>query len=252
MKNNISLAQWALVDEFRWGKATALEFPKMAATEFGISGIEWVNTLMGMPTQNHLDQIKLNALQHGVEMVLVMVDDEGDGCASTPEGRKQFAINHRKWIDIAAYLGCQAIRTNCRGEAGMDPLEAIRYATESYQLLLDYARPNNMRVLVENHGGFSNDGEWMVALNESLGDPLFGSYPDWREPMLGFDNVEYVRQVLPFAGGMSYRNQPTEEQTAAMIRMTMEGGYVGWYGIESNGREAIRQGVSLLRKHLGI
>ena len=48
-------------------------------------------------------------------MVLIMVDDEGDGCASTKEERRQFTLNHRKWIDIAHYLGCHAIRTNCRG-----------------------------------------------------------------------------------------------------------------------------------------
>jgi hypothetical protein len=31
------------------------------------------------------------------------------------ETRMQAAVNHRKWVDIAAYLGCFAIRCNCTG-----------------------------------------------------------------------------------------------------------------------------------------
>ena len=51
---------------------------------------------------------------------------------------------------------------------------------------------------------------------------------------------------------MSYRNQPTEEQTAKMIKMSHDAGYRGWYGIESSGRDAIMQGKELLKKYLDI
>ena len=78
----------------------------------------------------------------------------------------------------------------------------------------------------------------------------FGSYPDWRQPSDVFDNVGYLEKMLPYAGGMSYRNQPTEELTAKMIRMSKDSGYRGWYGIESSGREAIKKGIDLLRKYL--
>jgi hydroxypyruvate isomerase len=49
---------------------------------------------------------------------------------------------------------------------------------------------------------------------------------------------------------MSYRNQPTEEITAKMIKLCMETGYRGWYGIESSGREEIKKGKELLKKYL--
>ena len=81
-----------------------------------LNGIEFVNTLFEVPTIEYLNTLKRNADDVNVEMILIMVDDEGDGCASTEKERKQFAINHRKWIDIAQYLGCHAIRTNCRGD----------------------------------------------------------------------------------------------------------------------------------------
>ncbi|MGB4901367.1 MAG: TIM barrel protein [Saprospiraceae bacterium] len=250
MKSDISLAQWALVDEVKSGKWKNLDFPKIAREDFGLNGIEFVNTLFEVPTEGYLKKLKANAATHGVTMVLIMVDDEGDGASDTSAGRKQFDINHRKWIDIAHYLGCHAIRTNCRGPKDADKNEALKWAIESYSMLLDYAKSSGIKVVIENHGGVSNDPDWMVSLMKSINHPLFGTYPDWRSPSPEFDNVTYLEKMLPYAMGMSYRNQPTEELTARMIKMSKEGGYIGWYGIESTGRDAIHQGISLLKKYL--
>jgi L-ribulose-5-phosphate 3-epimerase len=252
IRDDISLAQWALVQEIRDGLWKNLDFPRIAREDFGLNGIEFVNTLFEVPTVSYLNQLKKNAEDHGITMVLIMIDAEGDGCEPTPELRKQFVINHRKWIDIAHYLGCHAIRTNCRGPEDVDKKEALKWAAESYHMLLEYAMEARIRVCIENHGGVSNDADWMVALMKKVNNLYFGSYPDWRSPSDSFDNVAYLEKVLPWAVGMSYRNQPTEELTAKMIRMSYEGGYRGWYGIESSGREAILQGKELLLKYLKI
>jgi len=246
------LAQWALVDEIREGKWKNLDFPRIAREDFGLNGIEFVNTLFEVPTVSYLNQLKKNADDHGVKMVLIMIDAEGDGCEPTPELRKQFVINHRKWIDIAQYLGCKAIRTNCRGPRDVDKEEALKWAAESYNMLLEHAIPAGISVCIENHGGVSNDADWMVALLKEVNNLYFGSYPDWRGPSDSFDNVEYLEKMLPWAVGMSYRNQPTEELTAKMINLSHDSGYRGWYGIESSGRDAIMQGKELLKKYLEI
>jgi sugar phosphate isomerase/epimerase len=248
--DDISLAQWALVEEIREGKWKTLDFPKVAREEFGLNGIEFVNTLFEVPTEGYLRKLKANASSHGVKMVLIMVDDEGDGCSNTKEGRKQFEINHRKWVDAAHYLGCHAIRTNCRGPQEVDKNEALKWATESYNALLEYAAPANINIVIENHGGVSNDPDWMVALMKKVNNPAFGTYPDWRSPSSQFDNYTYLQKTLPFAKGMSYRNQPTEDLTAKMIRLSKDGGYKGWYGIESSGRDEIKKGITLLKKYL--
>jgi L-ribulose-5-phosphate 3-epimerase len=250
IKDDISLAQWALVEEVQSGKWKTLDFPKIARNDFGLNGIEFVNTLFEVPTEGYLRRLKRNAADNGVTMVLIMVDDEGDGCSATKEERRQFEINHRKWIDAAAYLGCVAIRTNCRGTEKVDKQEALKYSTETYQMMMEYAVPAKISVLIENHGGVSNDADWMVSLLKAVDNLYFGSYPDWRSPSSTFDNINYLQKMLPFAGGMSYRNQPTEELTAKMINMAKDAGYRGWYGIESTGREEIKKGIALLKKYL--
>ena len=249
-KDDISIAQWALVSEVREGKWKTLDFPRIAREDFGINGIEFVNTLFEVPTVNYLNTLKRNADDHGVTMVLIMVDAEGDGASATKKERRQFAINHRKWIDIAQYLGCHSIRTNCRGPENAPREDALKWAVESYNDLLEYAMSAKVGVLIENHGRLSNDADWVVSIMKEVDNLYFGTLPDWREPQPDFDNYAFLEKTLPYAGGMSYRNQPTEELTAKMIRLARNSGYRGWYGIESSGRPAIRKGKELLEKYL--
>lgn len=248
--DDISIAQWSLVDEIRNGKWKTLDFPKIAREDFDINGIELVNTLFEVPTLQYLKTLKKNAEDHGVSMVLIMVDDEGETCTPSEDERKQTVINHQKWIDIANYLGCHAIRTNCRGPKDAPKNEALKWAADTYNMMLEYAVPANVSILIENHGGFSNDADWMVTLMKEVNHLYFGSYPDWREPGPNFDNVDFLCKMLPYAGGNSYRNQPTEELTAQMIKMCKDAGYRGWYGIESSGRDAILKGKQILQKYL--
>ena len=251
-KDDISIAQWALVDEIRSGKWTNLDFPRVAREDFGINGIEFVNTLFELPTYSYLKRLQSNAAKYNVIMVLIMVDDEGETCDPNQNERIQTAINHRKWVDIAKFLGCNAIRTNCRGPQNAPKDMALEWAADTYKRLLDYAAPKGIKVCIENHGGLSDDADWMVDLIKKVNHPYFGSYPDWRSPGPGFDNVDYLKKMLPFAVGLSYRNQPTEELTGRMIKLCQDGGYSGWYGIESSGREGIKQGKELLKKYLKI
>jgi len=249
-KDDISIAQWALVEEIRKGKWNTLDFPKIAREDFDINGIEFVNTLFDVPTLDYLNNLKKNAEDYGVTMVLIMIDDEGETCTPSKEERKQTVINHQKWIDIAHYLGCHSIRTNCRGPQDISKEDALKWSAETYRMMLEYAIPANISILIENHGGVSDDPDWIVALMKEVDSLYFGTYPDWRGPSDRFDNYAYLEKTLPYAGGMSYRNQPTEELSAKMIKLCHDAGYRGWYGIESSGREAISKGKEILQKYL--
>jgi L-ribulose-5-phosphate 3-epimerase len=250
LTDDISLAQWSLIEEFRAGKWKTLDFPRLAREDFGLNGVEFVNTLFEVPTETYLKELKKSAADHDVRPILIMIDDEGDGCSPHCQGRQEFVTFHRKWIDIAQYLGCHAIRTNCRGPHPVDKIDALDWASESYAKLLEYARPAGIKILIENHGGVSNDPDWMVSLMKAMDDPFFGTYPDWRQPSDDFDNLTYLKKTLPFAKGMSYRNQPTDDLTLQMLGLCRESGFHGWYGIESGGREAIRKAISILKNYL--
>ena len=57
-KDNISLAEWALVEEIRAGKWKNLDFPRIAREDFDLGGIEFVNTLFESPTETYLKKLK--------------------------------------------------------------------------------------------------------------------------------------------------------------------------------------------------
>ena len=113
IKDDISIAQWALVDEIRSGKWKTLDFPSIARKDFGLNGIEFVNTLFEVPTLGYLNRLKKNAEDNNVTMVLIMVDDEGDGCAMTKEERKNPKIlNGRRRLRIAKGSGTSVQEVN--------------------------------------------------------------------------------------------------------------------------------------------
>ncbi|MCJ7812131.1 sugar phosphate isomerase/epimerase [bacterium] len=241
-QDDISLAEWSLVGKIRNGEITNLDVPQICREEFDINGLEFVNTLFENPTSGYLQRLKRNAEDNGVKLVLIMVDDEGSMASAVQEERKQTVINHRKWIDIAQFLGCHAIRTNCRGPADATPENLLNYAEESFHLLLEYAKEAKINVIIENHGGISSDPDFLVALMNRFNDPDFGLLPD-----LGNfpDDIrtEAIRKVAPYAKGISVKtyydvdgNHPRYD-VEALIKMVHDLGYSGFWGIEAEGSE---------------
>jgi len=92
--DDISLAQWSLIDEWRAGKWKTLDIPRLAREDFDLNGVEFVNTLFELPTESYLKQLKQNAADHGITMVLIMVDDEGDGSLERTGVGASWAFKH--------------------------------------------------------------------------------------------------------------------------------------------------------------
>src|SRR5260370_40877967 len=120
--DDISLAAWSINRSFcgahRWKN---LDLPRIAREQFNINAIEFVNQFFENPMLGYLNQLRKNADTYGVRFVLIMVDGEGDMSACDKKERMQAAIAHRKWVDIAHYLGCHAIRCNMeRTAAGLE------------------------------------------------------------------------------------------------------------------------------------
>src|SRR5258706_13660919 len=159
-KLRISLAEWSFHKAIESRLMTNLDFPRIAREQFNIEGLEFVNGLWEAPTQGYVQRLKSNMEKTGTKGVLIMCDDEGAMGHSDRPQRMQAAMNHRKWVDIAAELGCHSIRTNMYPAS--EPTtpqqvdEFIKYCAESFTDLCGYARTHNLNVIIENHGGISS------------------------------------------------------------------------------------------------
>jgi sugar phosphate isomerase/epimerase len=183
-----------------------------------------------------------------------MVDDEGDLVAKDRQVRIQAAINHRKWVEIAAYLGCHAIRCNARG-GGSTPEEdpdALDRAAEGFGSVLDYAKEFKINVLIENHGGLSSHPRWLPALMEKVNSPHFGILPDYGNyrSTKEADLFEAVRLAMPYAKGVSVKAGWLPDGTLPdydlekLLGISKESGYTGFWGIESSIRRGRNQRLS--------
>jgi len=242
-ENKISLAAWSLIRSFQAGVWKLTDLHRICREDFELEGLEYVNNFFESPRAGYLNQLNKNAQEYGIKNVLIMVDEEGDMVARDRAERMQAAVNHRKWVEIAAFLGCHAIRCNARG-AGDTPAEdpdAIKRAAESFSALVEYAKEFKINVIIENHGGISSDPEWLPALCREINSPHFGILPDFGNYLRGVDAAEALKKALPYAKGVSVKAawMPDGSHVPAWdlekcLRTAKDCGYQGFWGIESS------------------
>jgi sugar phosphate isomerase/epimerase len=244
-KNAISLATWSIVGSFRAQVWKLTDVARICREDFGVDGIEYVTSFFEVPVESYLRELNQAAAKYGVKNVLIMVDDEGNMVAKDKNVRDQAAINHRKWIEIAAYLGCHAIRCNAGG-GGQTPEQdpdALDRAAEAFSSLLDYAKEFKINVLIENHGGMSSYPHWLPELMKKVNSPHFGILPDYGNYRTKEADVyEAVRLAMPYAKGVSVKAQWLADGTnpqydlEKLLTISKESGYTGFWGIESSMR----------------
>ena len=242
-KDDISLAAWSINRSFfgahRWKN---LDLPRIAREQFNINGLEFVNQFFENPMLGYLNQLKKNGDAHGVRFVLIMIDSEGDMSAVDKKDRTQAAIAHRKWVDIAHYLGCHAIRCNMGGprQNWKQDANLVSRAAESFHNLLGYAQQSGVNIVIENHGRASSDADVVVKLMKAVNNPNFGTLPDFGNVNPGDDHAEVIRKIVPYAKGISVKAAWAADGThpgwdlEKIIRICQESGYHGFWGIESS------------------
>ncbi|MFQ5445908.1 MAG: sugar phosphate isomerase/epimerase family protein [Saprospiraceae bacterium] len=274
----ISLAQWSLHRTIREKKELDnLDFAATARNKYGIDAVEYVNQFFAdkAKDQAYLADMKQRAADNGVTNVLIMIDNEG-GMAETGDKLRQQAIeNHYKWVDAAHFLGCHSIRVNAFS-SNPDPVAAASAAADGLSKLANYAKPAGINIIVENHGGFSSNGQWLSGVMELVGMDNVGTLPDFGNfcirrdnkdgsPWEGdcveeYDRYKGVAEMMPFAKGVSAKSHDFDENGncvetdyVRMLKVVKEAGYTGRIGIEYEGDklsedEGIRRTKALLER----
>jgi len=244
-KQGISLAAWSFSGSFFQGKWKLLELPGILRDKLGITALEHVNQFFENPVLNYLQKLRQSCKDAGVESTILMVDNEGGTAAVDKAERVLSATMHRKWVDVAHYLGCHSVRINVYGhpEDWKNDRDLVNRAAESIHLILDYAKGSGLNIIVENHGRASSDPDILVALVKKVNHPKFGLLCDLGNWNPGDDRYAAVRKTLPYAKGLSVKGTWGADLDPAfdaekLVRTALEGGYVGWWGLEVTPRRA--------------
>ncbi|MDQ3016055.1 MAG: sugar phosphate isomerase/epimerase [Bacteroidota bacterium] len=268
----ISLAEWSLHKALQGGQLDNLDFPKKATT-FGIYAVEYVNAFFKEKARDsaYLAELNRRSGDLGVKQLLIMVDGEG-GLAEVNEAARLKAVeNHHKWIEAAKTLGCHSIRVNAFSETP-DRTGMHTAAVQSLGSLATYAKPFGINVIVENHGGFSSDGQWLAGVMREIDMDNCGTLPDfgnfcirrvdgaqWTKPCLEeYDRYKGIEEMLPFAKGVSAKSydfdaegNETKIDYKRMIDLVKASDYRGHIGVEYEGsRLSEDEGIIATKKLL--
>lgn len=258
----ISLAQWSLHKPLFAKEIDNLDFAKIAKEKYGIEAVEYVNQFFKdkAKDEKYLAEMKKRTSDLGVTNVLIMVDGEGS-LGDTDEAKRTQAVeNHYKWVDAAKFLGCHSIRVNAATNANY--AEGQKLAADGLRRLSEYAKPLDMGVIVENHGGLSSDGKWLSETIRLTGMANCGTLPDFGN-FYEYDRYQGVTDLMPLAKAVSAKSYDFDEQGnetkidfPRMMKIVLAANYHSWVGIEYEGNrmspdDGIMATKKLLEKCMG-
>lgn len=248
----ISLAQWSLhrtfFGEVLEGDIEPIEFPTITKNEFDINAIEYVNQFFHdkAEDQSFLRELKSRQEDAGVRALLIMCDAEGNLGDTDEERRNQAVENHYKWVEAAEFLGCHSIRVNAVGQGTKQ--EVTEASIDGLSNLSKFAANHDINVVVENHGGYSSNGAWLVDVIEQVNLENCGTLPDFGNFMIDqdteYDKYKGVEEMMPYAKGVSAKSHAFDDDGKEsnidynrMLTIVKEAGFNGHIGIEYEGDE---------------
>ena len=229
----------------RWigsGKLDHLDYPALAKKELGITHIEyWNRPFNGKHTdKKYVGELAKRTTGEGMKNVLIPVDARHQLDASAKDQRDKAVEEHKGWIDCAAQLGCDAIRVNCR--SGGNPDLNLKNASDGVGRLCDYAKGSKVKVVIEPHGGHSQNPDWLLKAMKVLDRPNAGILPDFNN-FGSYDRYDGVTKSLPYAPAVCAKALRFDEKGNEvhtdyfrMLKIIYESDYSGVISIEFEGR----------------
>lgn len=265
----ISLAQWSLNKKIRGGEMDPFDFAK-EAKNLGFDAIEYVSGLYRTQVNDiGIDEVvkklKAESEKHGVKNLLIMIDGEGNLATSDENELNDALEKHKKWVDAAKALGCHSIRVNAHGDGNYD--ELLNQAVVGLTKLSEYAQTKGINILVENHGGFTSNGQWLSSVMAKVNMPNCGTLPDFGNFCIKrkkdgcedeYDKYKGVKELMPYAKAVSAKSYDFDENGnetvidyVKILQTVKDAGYTGYIGIEYEGhRLGEKEGIIATKKLL--
>ena len=255
----ISLTEYSLHRMIAAKKLDNLDFTAYTKKEFDIDAVEYWNRpfFTKANDKKYIADMRKRSDDVGVKGLVILIDGEGNLGDPDEKKRKDSVQRHHKWVEAAKQLGCHSIRVNARSKGSYD--EQLKLAADGLRQLSEFAANLKMNVIVENHGGYSSNGQWLSAVMKKVGLDNCGTLPDFGN-FGSYDRYKGVTETMPFAKSVSAKSHDFDEQGnekstdfLKMMKIVLAAGYHGYVGIEYEGRrlpepEGVRATKKLLER----
>ncbi|MEK9608755.1 MAG: TIM barrel protein [Flavobacteriaceae bacterium] len=275
-KNKISLAQWSMNASFFSKKENIMDFALLAAS-MGFSGVEYVNQFFfdtlknGTTSSKNVNklarELNMRANDNEVSNVLIMLDEEGSLSHESNVEITKAIEQHKKWVELAAELGCESVRVNLSGTR--DEKIWINQSVVGLTGLCEFAKPMGINVIVENHGGLSSNAGLLAQVMKQTNLDNCGTLPDFGNFCLAsdwgsedgckswYDMYKGVAELMPYAKSVSAKaydfdknGNETKIDYAKMMQIVKNNNYKGYIGVEYEGSRLSEKEGILATKNL--
>jgi sugar phosphate isomerase/epimerase len=222
---------------------TLLTAPKFIADTLGLHNVEIWSAQFADMSIDYCQQIKAAAAAVKSRIINIQVD--GSENLSDPDASKRTASVQtiKQWMDRAAAVGAPTLRANTGG----GPADAwdVNRTADSFRQLAQYGKKIGVKILIENHIGYSADIDKVVALAKTVNDPYCRVISDWgNTPSTSPEaRVAGLSKLFPYLELVSAKNLDFDDQNkhinydvVPLIKATEASGYKGIYSIEFYGR----------------
>lgn len=252
---DIALGQWSFNKELFNRTMSNEQFLSLADT-LGFWGVELVTQFFADSVHNaeYFIHLKQYSDSLGIANASLLIDNAGMLGSDNSTDRDSAVALHQKWIDIAVLLGCPTVRVNAHGNGSAKNI--MSNCIKSISELAAYADKNDIYLLIENHGGISSNGDWMLELIQELSLDPVGIMLDvdnwcyerengdlWNGKCINeFDRYQGIKQLLPFTHSISLKAKEFDENGnettinySTIGKILKQGKYEGYVALEFEG-----------------
>lgn len=224
------------------GDLTLLTAPKFIADNLGLHNVETWNAQFDDTSLDYCKRVKAAADAVGSRFIDLQLDLGPADNLSDPDPAKRAATLTaiKGWMDRAAAIGAPMLRANTGGGSATawDP----KRTADGFRQLADYGQGIGVKVLIENHIGYSADIDKVVEVVKTANHPNIGVICDWgNTPAEGTPDqkVAALGKLFPYLSLVSAKELDFDDQSrhisydvVPIIKATEASGYKGIYSIE--------------------
>lgn len=228
----------------RKGKLALLDFPRMVADRYGVSGIEPLDRHFPSTDAPYLAQLRAAVEKAGMRVVNIPLGVQASFYDPDPAPRGVAVANAKRWIDVAMALGSPSIRTHIEGRRGAKPDPVL--TAESLRAVADYGAQKGVVVHLENDDPATEDAFFIVDVITRAAHPWLRALPDFCNSMLLGKGEEYnykaVTAMFAHAHGISHVKDSEVDgkkvfrvDVAKTFAIAKAAGYRGYFSMEWEG-----------------
>jgi len=224
------------------GTMTLLDAPKFIADNLGLHNVETWNMQFEDTSLDYCKRLKAAADAAGSRFNDLQLDLGPADNLSDPDPAKRAATIKamKEWMDRTAAIGATSMRANTGGgpESAWDP----NRTADGFRQLAEYGQGIGVKVLIENHIGYSADIDKVVQVMQAVKHPNVGVICDWgNTPANGTidQKVQSLSKLFPYLYLVSAKELDFDDQNrhisydvTPIIKATEASGFKGVYSIE--------------------